>query len=56
MTFEFAPQIIIGIILLVVGVKLNMDFPIANLIRIALILIGIVLIAFGVLGAFALIH
>ena len=56
MTYEFAPQIIIGIILLIVGVKLNMDFPIANLIRIALVLIGIVLMAYGVFGAFAQFH
>ena len=52
MAYEWAPQIIIGIILLVVGVKLNMNFALANLIRLALILIGITILGFGIFGAF----
>jgi len=48
MIYDYVPEIIIGIILLVVGVKLNMNAPIANLVRLALILIGLVLLAYGI--------
>ena len=56
MVYEYFPQIIIGIILLVVGVKLNMSFGLANLIRIALILIGLVILGYGIFGLFAPLH
>ena len=52
MVYEWAPQIVIGIILIFVGARLNMDFPIANLIRLALILIGITIFGFGIFGLF----
>lgn len=51
MGYDFVPQIIIGIILIFVGAKLNMSFPVANVIRLALILIGLVVLGYGIYGA-----
>jgi len=46
------PQIIIGIILVVVGARLPLSFPIANLVRLALVLIGVTILGYGIFGTF----
>lgn len=56
MAYEYVAEIIIGIVLIVIGIKLNMESPLAQLIRIGLIIIGIVVLAIGILGLFAQIH
>jgi len=53
MEYGLIGVLIIGIVLLVTGVKLNMNAPIAHLIRLALVLIGLVVISIGVLGIFS---
>lgn len=56
MVYESIPLILIGIILLVVGIKLNMDIGIAQLIRLGMILIGVVILGYGIFGIFAPLH
>lgn len=51
MIYDFIPQIIIGIILIVVGIRLNMNNTIADIVRLGLVLIGIVVLGYGVFGA-----
>jgi len=51
MAYDFIPQIIIGIILIVVGARLNMNVPVATIVRLALILIGLVILGFGIFVA-----
>lgn len=52
MAYEWAPQIIIGIILIIVGARLPLNFAIANLVRLALVLIGITILGYGIFGTF----
>jgi len=52
MVYEWVPQIIIGAIMIIIGIKLPMNFPIANLVRLALIIIGLAVLIWGILGAF----
>ena len=51
MAYDFIPQIIIGIILVIVGAKLNIDAKAAMIVRLALILIGLVILGYGIFGA-----
>jgi hypothetical protein len=53
MAYEYIAELIIGIVLIAIGVKLDMDSPIANLVRLGLIIIGIVVLVLGIFGLFA---
>lgn len=53
MAYEYIAEIIIGLVLIFIGVKLNMDSKAAHLVRLGLIIIGIVVFALGLLGLFA---
>ena len=53
MAYEWVPQIIIGIILVIVGFRLPLDFGIANLVKLALVVIGLAILIWGILGAYA---
>lgn len=50
MAYEAIPTTIIGIILLIVGIKLNMNSQAASIVRLGLILVGVVAIGFGIFG------
>ena len=52
MVYEWVPQIIISIILIIVGIKLPIDVPIATLVRLALVIIGLAILVWGILGAY----
>lgn len=51
MTYDFIPQIIIGIILMIVGAKLPLNFGAALWIRLALVVIGLAFLIWGILNA-----
>lgn len=53
MAYEWVPQIIIGIILIIVGIRLPLNFQIANLVRLGLVVIGLAILIWGILGAYA---
>ena len=53
MTYDWVPQIIIGIVLAIVGAKLSLNFPIANLVRLALVVIGFAILVWGRSRAYA---
>lgn len=53
MVYEWVPQIIIGIILVIVGFRLPLDFVIANLVKLGLVVIGLAILIWGILGAYA---
>jgi len=53
MTYDFIPQIIIGIILVIVGARLPLTFGIANLVRLGLVVIGLAILVWGILNASA---
>jgi len=52
LVYEWVPQIIIGIILIIVGIKLPLNTPIATMVRLALVIIGLAILAWGILGAY----
>jgi len=53
MAYEYIAEIIIGIVLIYIGARLNMGGLIPNLVRLGLIIIGIVVFAVGILGLVA---
>ena len=51
MAYEsWVPMLFIGIVLIIVGSKMPLSFPIANLVRLALIVIGVGVFIGGILG------
>ena len=46
-------KILVGIVLAIVGAKLSLNFPIANLVRLALVVISMAILVWGILGAYA---
>jgi len=56
MAYEYIAEMIIGIVLIAIGIKLNIDSSVAHLVRLGLVIIGIVVFAIGLLGLFAQFH
>lgn len=53
MAYEAFGELFIGIILIAIGARLNMTFAVANMIRLGLILIGIIVLVIGAFGIMA---
>lgn len=47
---SWVPLLFIGVVLIIVGSKMPLNFPIANLVRLALIVIGVGVLIGGILG------
>lgn len=56
MAYEYIAEMIIGIVLIGIGIKLDMESNIAHLVRLGLVIIGIVVFVLGLLGLFAQFH
>lgn len=53
MVYEFIPSILIGIVLLVVGIRLTGNAPIVTLAKLALIVIGLIALGWGIFAGWA---